>query len=151
MPNIPEPPSSSSWYEKETPLNQQDVKCPPVHLEKEKQEDLLSASLEEYELPEEDLSGKKPEKNTYFNREESEEDLVSSLKEASQTSSKVEKTEDLNPFGDGSEEDEDDVKMGQSGAVRSEVRGYSQSFSRKEEPIVGMFHLFSLLRRCLRN
>ncbi|KAL5250577.1 hypothetical protein ACHWQZ_G016340 [Mnemiopsis leidyi] len=136
VPNIPEPPSSSSWYDKETPLNQQDVKCPPVHLEKEKQEDLLSASLEEYELPEEDISGKEPEKNTYFNREEREEDLVSSLKEASQTSSKVEKTEELNPFGDGSEEDEDDVKMGQSGAVRSEVRGYSQSFSRKEEPIV---------------
>ena len=82
-----------------------------------------------------------------FSDEEEKEGVVSTLKDASQNSSQVEKTDDPNPFGESSEEEESverkDVerKVEAVAASKSVVRGYSQSFSRKEEPKVGMFYL----------
>ena len=141
--NIPEPPSSSSWYDKETPLHQPEEKLA------EKREDTSRESLvEEYEVPVKELSEDKSrlEKNPFSNENETEY-VVSTLKDASQKSSQVEKTEDLNPFGESSEEDKGveikDVerKVEEVAASKSVVRGYSQSFSRKEEPKVGMFYM----------
>ena len=95
-----------------------------------------------------ELSEDKPrlDKNP-FSDEKEKEDVVSTLKDASQKSSQIEETEDLNPFGESSEEDEgveikdDERKVEAVAASKSVVRGYSHSFSRKEEPKVGMFYL----------